>query len=227
MSFSSRTPVRPRPARLPYSSSRASRSDLPCVSPAPLVPEPHLPPRHEVPHFEPIVPPVPGGSRLVRHMFGRRRTLAASLAVLSAAFAVSAAHGDAPARGAGGVSAMPPASFPAATHHPPPGDVVVRAPVRIADTAVVGMLHPGDKVDVLAASRVVATEATVVAVPALGSKDPAEPTGGAGSPDSATALTGRGDTVPGGTLVVLSVPRRTAAALSGAAASSPLAVTLC
>jgi hypothetical protein len=191
------------------------------------VPEPHLPPRHDVPHFEPIVPPVPGVSRLARHLFGRRRVLAASLAVASAAFAVSAARGDAPARVSAGASSPPPAPSRTTAHHPPPGDVVVRAPVRIADTAVAGMLRPGDKVDVLAASRVVATGATVVAVPSLKSTDPSEATGSADSSDSAAALTGRADGVPGGTLVVLSVPRRTAAALSGAAASSPLAVTLC
>lgn len=143
--------------------------------------------------------------------------------MLSAVFAVSAAHGDAPAR----ASAATPAPSPATAHHSPPGDVVVRAPVRIADAAVAGMLHPGDKVDVLAGARMIATGATVVAVPPLDVKDQAQATDTADSPNTASALTGRTDAAPNGTLVVLSVPRRTAAALSGAATSSPLAVTLC
>jgi hypothetical protein len=91
---------------------------------------------------------------------------------------------------------------------------LVKAPVRIADAAAVSLLHPGDRVDVLAKARIVATGVTVVAVPgptAAPAADTAIPEGGGVS----------------GALVVLAVPRRTAAALSGAAASSPLAVALC
>ncbi|GGS05793.1 hypothetical protein GCM10010252_50670 [Streptomyces aureoverticillatus] len=94
---------------------------------------------------------------------------------------------------------------------------LVTAPVRIADAATVKLLRPGDRVDVVAAdgsaagggaaggatTRVVAAGARVSEVPE--------------SPDSA---------VEGGALVVLSVPRATAARLAGASATARLAVTL-
>jgi len=88
----------------------------------------------------------------------------------------------------------------------------VSAPVRIADSATVRLLRPGDRVDVIAAeesapggnARVVARGARVTKVP-----DP---------PPGATE---------GGALVVLSVPRSTAARLAGASATARLAVTLC
>jgi len=96
----------------------------------------------------------------------------------------------------------------------PPRQSLVRAPVRIADAAVAVLLHPGDRVDVLAGARVVAAGATVVAVPGTTGR----PSADAVVPDSSG---------PGGALVVLAVSRRTAASLSGAATSSPLAVTLC
>jgi Flp pilus assembly protein CpaB len=88
----------------------------------------------------------------------------------------------------------------------------VSAPVRIADGATVRLLRPGDRVDVIAAeesalggdARVVARGARVTKVP--------EPLDGVAE---------------GGALVVLSVPRSTAARLAGASASARLAVTLC
>jgi hypothetical protein len=87
----------------------------------------------------------------------------------------------------------------------------VSAPVRIADAATVGLLRPGDRVDVIAAggpaadgdARVIARGARVAKVPA------AVDDGGSGA------------------LVVLSVPRSTAARLVGASATARLAVTLC
>jgi hypothetical protein len=91
---------------------------------------------------------------------------------------------------------------------------VVRAPVRIADAAAVRLLRPGDRVDVLAGARVVARSAPVVGVPAAAAGG--EASGG-----------GPADNVDGGALIVLAVPRSTAAALSGAAVSSPLGVVLC
>ncbi|WP_328913920.1 MULTISPECIES: hypothetical protein [unclassified Streptomyces] len=94
------------------------------------------------------------------------------------------------------------------------GDRLVRAPVRIADAAAATLLRPGDQVDVLAGARVVATGVTVVAVP----ESLVTPATGSLVPDGGS---------PDGALIVLSVPRRTAAALSGAAASSPLGVALC
>jgi hypothetical protein len=103
-------------------------------------------------------------------------------------------------------------------------DRLVRAPVRIADAGAVRLLRPGDLVDVLAAGRVVASGVSVVAIPQQVGGTPVE----AAPPDSAEgeapSANGGG---PGGALVVLSVPRGVAAALSGAAASNPLAVTLC
>ncbi len=90
----------------------------------------------------------------------------------------------------------------------------VSAPVRLADAATVRLLRPGDRVDVIAAEetaaggevRVVARGARVTEVP--------EPVDGAG------------DTGDGGALVVLSVPRSTAAGLAGASATARLAVTV-
>ncbi|WP_333768570.1 hypothetical protein [Streptomyces sp. IBSBF 2435] len=100
---------------------------------------------------------------------------------------------------------------------------LVRAPVRIADAAAVRLLRPGDRVDILAATRVVASAVPVVAIP----EQPDSPSAPASPEDnvlpSAAADAGGTD----GALVVLAVPRRVAAALSGAAVSSPLAVALC
>ena len=87
----------------------------------------------------------------------------------------------------------------------------VAAPVRIADAATVRLLRPGDRVDVIAAggpaadgdARVVARGARVAKVP--------------------EAV----DDGRSGALVVLSVPRSTAARLVGASATARLAVTLC
>lgn len=76
------------------------------------------------------------------------------------------------------------------------------------------LLHPGDRVDVLAGARVVAANVFVTAVP-----------GQSGVPAASTVIPDGSS--ERGALVVLAVPRRTAAALSGAAVSSPLAVTLC
>lgn len=126
----------------------------------------------------------------------------------AAALAASAAaHGTAPRQ----LPAAPRGPAVTAVHHVTQD--LVRAPVRIADAAAVALLHPGDRVDVLANVRIVAANATVVAVP-----EPLPP------PSPVTSVPESG---PSGALVVLAVPRRTAAALSGAAISSPLAVTLC
>jgi hypothetical protein len=83
----------------------------------------------------------------------------------------------------------------------------VTAPVRISDGATVRLLRPGDRVDVVAAdsggqARVVAAGARVTEVPDVGATET-------------------------GALVVLSVPRSTAARLAGASATARLAVTLC
>jgi Flp pilus assembly protein CpaB len=87
----------------------------------------------------------------------------------------------------------------------------VAAPVRIADAATVRLLRPGDRVDVIAAGETAAGgEARVVARGARVAKVPEA----AGGPEGS------------GALVVLAVPRATAARLAGAGATARLAVTL-
>ena len=134
--------------------------------------------------------------------------------------AATAARGD---RGEGHPPGSAPESPPASTAPPPASagsdgvrtgrarpPVPVSAPVRIADAATVGLLRPGDRVDVIAGTddsrraRVVAQGVRVVRVPKSVDADPVE-----------------------GALVVLRVPRSTAAELAGAAVAGKLAVTLC
>ncbi|MFF7881719.1 hypothetical protein ACH40F_16715 [Streptomyces sp. NPDC020794] len=175
----------------------------------------------EVPQFAPVH--VHGGRyrlrRLTRH---KRRAVAAGLAVTAAAL-VAAGPGDA-GRARGHPTAAPPStsasssmsSSPSSSPSSPSASESVRgrgavemvaAPVRIADAATVRLLRPGDRVDVIAAdadseARVVAAGARVAEVP-----------------DFAATETGA--------LVVLSVPRATAARLAGAGTTARLAVTLC
>jgi hypothetical protein len=160
------------------------------------------------PRGVPALPPVRAGGarmRLRRALRKRRRTVAAGLAftaaALAAAMPVDATPAQAPARADRVAAATTPRqpAKPARNGDP----AMVRAPVRIADAGVVELLRPGDRVDVLAAARVVACEAPVVTVP---ERD--------------------GDALGDGALVVLSVPRSTAAALAGASARSPLTVAL-
>lgn len=155
----------------------------------------------EVPHFAPVR--VRGGryqlQRLVRH---RRRAVAAGLAVTAAALVVAGPRATEQSRGH-------PVAEPVRKHR---AVEVVAAPVRITDTAAVRLLRPGDRVDVIAAretatggdARVVARGARVTRVPEPLDDDPGN-----------------------GALVVLSVPRATAARLAGAGVTARLAVTLC
>lgn len=186
-------------------------------APSPDVPRPpgaDVPPPCEVPHFAPVRVrgglPLPG--RLVRH---RRRAVAAGLAVTAAALVAAGPRDADRSRGhPGGAPAVrtAPASSGDRPVRPQRAGKTVTAPVRIADAATVRLLRPGDLVDVIAAGetmsggevRVVARGARVTEVP--------EPVDGAGD---------------GGALVVLSVPRATAAGLAGASATARLAVTLC
>ncbi|MFD8766702.1 hypothetical protein ACFV03_48650 [Streptomyces mirabilis] len=175
------------------------------------------PPIREVPQFAPVH--VRGGRyglrRLTRH---KRRAVAAGLAVTAAAL-VAAGPGDA-GRARGHPTAAPPSTStytPMSSSPPSPSatasvrgrDAVetVAAPVRIADAATVRLLRPGDRVDVIAADggsegRVVAAGARVAEVPDFAATE-------------------------SGALVVLSVPRATAARLAGAGTTARLAVTLC
>ncbi|MEV0976797.1 hypothetical protein [Streptomyces sp. NPDC049915] len=170
-------------------------------APSPSGPRPpgdDVPPTCEVPHFAPVR--VRGvrhlAHRLARH---RRRAVAAGLAVTAAALMAAGPRQTAgPDRVRG---------------HPPHrgGGETVAAPVRIADAGTVRLLRPGDRVDVIAAedgtgggdARVVARGARVARLPEV-----------------------TDDVTGGGTLVVLSVPRATAARLVGASATARLAVTV-
>jgi hypothetical protein len=143
--------------------------------------------------------------RLVRH---RRRAIAAGLAVTAAAL-VTAGPRTAPEPHHAQRARGHPVAEPARRQR---AEASVTAPVRIADAATVRLLRPGDRVDVIAAqdpaagggARVLARDARVTDVP--------EP------PDGAAES---------GALIVLSVPRATAARLVGASATARLAVTLC
>ncbi|MFJ5995937.1 hypothetical protein [Streptomyces sp. NPDC092370] len=168
-----------------------------------------MPATREVPRFDPVR--VRGGhrpGRLVRH---RRRAVAAGLAVTATALV---AAGPRDADGARGhPPARPPAHASASGERPAhPGGAAapVTAPIRISDGATVRLLRPGDRVDVIAAEETVSGgDARVVARGARVTKVP--------EPEDA------GDS---GALVVLSVPRATAARLAGASATARLAVTL-
>ncbi|MFF8728138.1 hypothetical protein ACF073_16835 [Streptomyces sp. NPDC015171] len=200
---------------MPSSSSTPTPSS-PSPLPRPAFPPPlrrprplgtDAPPTCEVPAFDPVR--VRGGRyrlhRLSRH---RRRAVAAGLAVTAAALVAAGPRTGTEPHGPGhgrGHRIAEPVRRPAAVHR-------VTAPVRIADAATVRLLRPGDRVDVIAAedpsagggARVLARGVRVTKVP--------EPLDGAAE---------------GGALVVLSVPRTTAARLVGASATARLAVTLC
>nr|WP_308309702.1 hypothetical protein [Streptomyces sp. CHD11] len=170
-----------------------------------------------MPHFAPVR--VRGGlplaGRLVRH---RRRAVAAGLAVTAAAL-VAAGPPDAD-RSRGHPEGSGP-SVRAASAAPKDPSVrpreagrTVDAPVRIADAATVRLLRPGDLVDVIAAGETLSGgEARVVARGARVT----------GVPEAADGADGADD---GGALVVLSVPRSTAAGLAGASTTARLAVTV-
>ena len=189
----------PSPAGFPSPPDFAS----PSAFPSPVAPRPpgaDAPPTCEVPQFAPVR--VSGGwyrlRRLVRH---RRRAVAVGLAVTAAALVAAGPRGDDGARGH-------PVAEPVRGHR---AVETVSAPVRIADGATVRLLQPGDRVDVIAAEdSALGGDAQVVARGARVTKVP-DPVDGVSE---------------GGALVVLSVPRSTAARLAGAGATARLAVTL-
>lgn len=192
-----------------------------------------VPPTCEVPYFAPVR--VRAGllrpGRLAAH---RRRAVAAGLAVTAAALVAAGPREtdesrDRPDESA---AARPAAAANAEVVRKRRSGAYVMAPVRIADAATVRLLRPGDRVDVIAAeerpaggeARVLARGARVTDVPddPLHDADGTEGTEGTGG--GADAMSGG---VNGGALVVLSVPRATAAALVGASSTARLAVTLC
>ncbi|KUL32479.1 hypothetical protein [Streptomyces regalis] len=186
---------------MPFAPSSSSSPSF-SVAPRPLGTD--APATCEVPHFAPVR--VRGGRyqlrRLVRH---GRRAVAVGLAVTAAALVAAGPRDADRTRGH-------PVVEPVRKHR---AVEAVAAPVRIADGATVRLLRPGDRVDVIAAqdtatggdAQVVARGARVTEVP-----EPLEPM-------AATAESGA--------LVVLAVPRATAARLAGASATARLAVTLC
>ncbi|MFE7842107.1 hypothetical protein ACFU53_40450 [Streptomyces sp. NPDC057474] len=181
-------------------SSSPSSARLPSWAAGP--PGTDTPPTCEVPHFAPLR--VRGGAHRLRRLARcRRRALAAGLAVTAAALL---------ATGAGPREAERVRGHPVADPLPerPSTVATVTAPVRIADGATVRLLHPGDRVDVIAAEES-ATGAGAARVVARGARVAKVPTASA---------------TESGALVVLTVPRRTAARLAGAGATSRLAVTL-
>lgn len=235
------SPARPSPLPPPTPLPPHSR-------PSPLAPQPPLPRTSaayppgsdapatcEVPSFAPVR--VRGGRyRLQRLVRSRRRALAIGLAVTAAALVAAGPRVGGPAsghsgNGAGGNGEASQGSYaraqtPVRAPAPDPRAVEkVTAPVRIADAATVGLLRPGDRVDVLAVAERTASgsgggvgddvggDAHVVARGALVTKVPEPPDTSPGAAD-------------GGALVVLSVPRSTAARLAGASATARLAVTL-
>lgn len=180
---------------------------------SPSVPDTHpAPPAPRgVPSFGPLRVRGGGGQRLRRALRCRRRALAAGFALASAVLAVSGPGGG---RGAAAAGDAPPGPERRAVR-------LVSAPVRIADAATVGLLRPGDRVDVIAAvdgdaeARVVARDVRVAEIPRGADGGEASLPGADGGPGPGS-----------GALVVLSVERDTAAALAGAAASGRLAVAV-
>lgn len=190
----------------PPVSPTTSASDVRPSVPGPPV---SAPPPCGVPAFAPLRVRGGGGRRLRRAVWRQRRAMAAGLALTAAALAATGlTAGDGrrgAADGAGGAA-------PEGERRPVQ---LVSAPVRIADPATVRLLRPGDRVDVIAGegsgadARVVAKGARVAAVPQTAADGSVE------------------GPAEGGALVVLSVPRSTAASLAGAGISARLAVTLC
>ncbi|MEU6817100.1 RcpC/CpaB family pilus assembly protein [Streptomyces sp. NPDC046860] len=195
----------------------------PNTVPALRVPRPlgtDAPATREVPFFPPVR--VRGGSRQAGRLARYRgRAVAAGLAVTAAALV---AAGPRPLSGGDRATERPrghPAADPGRRHGP--GELV-RAPVRIADAATVRLLRPGDRVDVVAAEDERAAGGGAARVLARGARvvRPPEPPVPEGEERAGADEAG----VTGGALLVLAVPRATAARLVGASPTARLAVTL-
>ncbi|WP_229913793.1 hypothetical protein [Streptomyces capitiformicae] len=194
------------PSSIPSPAPVSARPSHPTRTPswAAGPPGTDAPPTCEVPHFAPLR--VRGGAHRLRRLARcRRRAMAAGLAVTAAALL---------ATGAGPGEAERVRGHPVADPVPKQSANVakVAAPVRIADGATVRLLRPGNRVDVIAAEEsATGTGVGAARVVARGARVTKVPTAGA---------------TESGALVVLSVPRPTAARLAGAGATSRLAVTL-
>ncbi|MFJ6464424.1 hypothetical protein ACIQM0_25910 [Streptomyces sp. NPDC091387] len=163
-----------------------------------------------------------GGHRLWRAAWRRRRAMAAGLALAAAALAASGAGGGGGGDGGGdtgheaagvtaGTTAGAASTAGTVRERASPPARLVSAPVRIADAATVRLLRPGDRVDVIASAGS-GTDARVLAKGARVAQVPQPSTEGS---------------TENGALIVLSVPRATAATLAGAGVSAGLAVILC
>ncbi|MFG2603911.1 hypothetical protein ACGFT2_10230 [Streptomyces sp. NPDC048514] len=210
MRFPSSSPT-PSPLSPPSHPPRSARPPGPSPFPPPLrLPRPlgtDAPATCGVPQFAPVR--VRGGRYRLQRLVGHRgRAVAATLAVTAAALVAAGPRAAPEPHRAERIRGHPLAD---PVRRPATADLVT-APVRIADAATVRLLRAGDRVDVIAAqdpsagggARVVARGVRVTKVP--------EPMEGAGE---------------SGALVVLSVPRASAAHLVGASATARLAVTLC
>ncbi|MER5298030.1 RcpC/CpaB family pilus assembly protein [Streptomyces lasiicapitis] len=187
------------------------------------------PPPCQVPHFSPLH--VRGGRRRLRRLMRhRRRAMAAGLAMTAAALAATGPPepGQARPRDSAASMAAEERDGDRVGQRPRRAARLVTAPVRIADAATVRLLRPGDRVDVVAA------DGSGVGGPGAGSAGSAGSAGAGGAVARVVAAGARVSAVPespdsaaeGGALVVLSVPRATAARLAGASATARLAVTL-
>ncbi|WP_432253010.1 RcpC/CpaB family pilus assembly protein [Streptomyces sp. HNM1019] len=153
------------------------------------------PPARVVPRFDPVRTGRTGGFGLRRTVRRRRRAMAAGLALTAAALAAAAPSG----RGhTDAVTSRAPA--PAGEERRGgPRPAMVSAPIRIADAAAVRLLHPGDRVDVLATplpdaararssrttARVVARGVRVAEVPGARSAHPTDGRAdGSGAPEA-------------------------------------------
>ncbi|GAA3360762.1 hypothetical protein GCM10017744_044670 [Streptomyces antimycoticus] len=116
-------------------------------SPTPTLALPRsAPPARAVPRFDPVRTERTGGFRLRRAVRRRRRAMAAGLALTAAALAAAAP----PGRGHTDTESSRAPAPAGEERRGGPRPAMVSAPVRIADAAAVRLLHPGDRVDVLA-----------------------------------------------------------------------------
>ncbi|MGP3944854.1 hypothetical protein [Streptomyces sp. 6N106] len=178
-------------------------------SPTPTLALPRsAPPARAVPRFDPVRTERSGGFRLRRAVRRRRRAMAAGLALTAAALAAAAP----PGRGHTDAESSRAPAPAGEERRGGPRPAMVSAPIRIADAAAVRLLHPGDRVDVLATplpdatrtgssgatARVVARGVRVAEVPGSRSGSAADGRsvdGGAddGAPDAGAEAEASGD----------------------------------
>ncbi|MEU5734312.1 hypothetical protein ABZ797_36210 [Streptomyces antimycoticus] len=172
-------------------------------SPTPTLALPRsAPPARAVPRFDPVRTERTGGFRLRRAVRRRRRAMAAGLALTAAALAAAAP----PGRGHTDTESSRAPASAGEERRGGPRPAMVSAPVRIADAATVRLLHPGDRVDVLATplpdatrtgssgttARVVARGVRVADVPGSRSGRSADSGADGGAPEAGAEASGDG-----------------------------------